>query len=88
MDLPQVVHLRAPGIRSRIRTVEEAIDVIDRNIPLELARLPRWTFARALLLEAVRTKKSRDLKAATRQLQQALQNEKWLVMVDRESNQQ
>jgi hypothetical protein len=51
--------------------VEEAIRLIDRNLPPDLARLPRWTFARALLAEAMQTGKSRDMKAAVRQLRQA-----------------
>ncbi len=78
MDLPTDVRVRAPGMRSVIATVEQAIDMIDRQLPVELARLPRWTFARALLLEAARTGKSRDLNTALRQLRQALGNEKWL----------
>jgi hypothetical protein len=79
MKLPSEVHIRAPGVPPLIRTAEEAIHLIDRNLPPELTRLPRWTFARALLLEALRTNKSRDSKAALRQLQQALRNEKWLL---------
>lgn len=53
--------------------------MIDREMPRELARLPRWTFARALLVEVLRTGKSRDMKTAVRQLKQALGNEKWLT---------
>jgi hypothetical protein len=78
MKLPAEVRVRASGLPSVIRTVEEAIRLIDRNLPPDLARLPRWTFARALLAEAMQTRKSRDMKAAVRQLRQALQNEKWL----------
>jgi len=78
MKLPAEVRVRASGLPSVIRTVEEAIKLIDRNLPPDLARLPRWTFARALLAEARQTGKSRDMKAAVRQLRQALQNEKWL----------
>jgi hypothetical protein len=59
-------------------TVERALTFIDKNMPAELARLPRWTFARALLVEAARTGKARDLNAANRQLLQALRNERWL----------
>jgi hypothetical protein len=77
MKLPAEVRVRASGLPSVIRTVE-AIKLIDRNLPPDLARLPRWTFARALLAEAMQTGKSRDMKAAVRQLRQALQNEKWL----------
>lgn len=78
MKLPAEVRVRASGLPSVIRTVEEAIKLIDHNLPPDLARLPRWTFARALLAEAIQTGKSRDMKTAVRQLRQALQNEKWL----------
>lgn len=82
MNLPSGIRLGAPGIRSVIKTVEQALSTIDREISPEIARLPRWTFARALLVEAQRTGKSRDLNAAFRQLKQALSNEKWLVGTD------
>lgn len=80
LDLPQHVFVRAPGIRVELATVEQSIGFIDKNVPRELAVLPRWTFARALLAEALRTRKTRDLRAAARQLIQALSNEKWLDM--------
>ena len=70
--------VRAPGLRIELETVEQAISFIDKNVPQELATLPRWAFARALLLEARKTRKSRDLRAAGRQLNQALSNERWL----------
>jgi hypothetical protein len=78
MNLPAEVRVRGSGLPSVIRTVEDAIKLIDRNLPPDLVRLPRWTFARALLTEVMQTRKSRDMKAAIRQLRQALQNEKWL----------
>jgi hypothetical protein len=71
--------LHATGCRPALRTVDEALDMIDTELPAELRRLPRWTFARALLLEAVKTGRKRDLTAATRQMRQALSNEGWLV---------
>ncbi len=78
MDLQNTIHLNAPGMPHSIKTAEQAVRLIDEQLPAELRRLPRWTFARALLVEAIRTGKSRDVKAATRQLQQALGNERWL----------
>lgn len=78
IKLPVPVRVRGPGLRLEIKTVTQAVKLIDRNLPPELASLPRWTFARALLLEAMRTGKSRDLNAAVRQLTQALRNERWL----------
>jgi hypothetical protein len=78
VDLQSPIHLRAPSLPPLLKTVEQAIQMIDLHLPIELRRLPRWTFAHALLAEALRTKKSKDLRAATRQLRQALSNENWL----------
>jgi hypothetical protein len=78
VKLPSEVRIRAPGVRSAVYTVQQALDIIDRDLPPELRQLPRWTFARALLLEAQRTQKTRDINAAFRQFRQALNNEKWL----------
>ena len=71
------VRIKAAGMRSSVGTVEQAIDMIDKDLQPELAQLPRWTFARALLAEALKSGKSRDVKIATRQLQRALRDEKW-----------
>jgi len=79
VKLPAEVRIRAAGVRSVVKTVEQALHTIDRELAPELASLPRWTFARALLVEAQRTQKSRDLNAAYRQFKQALSNEKWLA---------
>jgi len=62
-----------------VRTVSEALDMIDDELPAELRRLPRWTFARALLQEASRSQRKKDLATAERQLKQALSNEGWLA---------
>jgi hypothetical protein len=79
MKLPADIHLHAPGTRSTVKTVEQALGLIEHELPPEIARLSRWTFARALLLEAQKTGKSRDLVTAFRQLKQALTNEGWLA---------
>jgi hypothetical protein len=79
LALPAHLRLRAPGCRPALRTVDEAIQMIDTELPAELRRLPRWTFARALLVEAAKTGRKRDLTAAARQVRQALSNEGWLV---------
>ncbi len=79
LALPAPIRLRAPGCRPALRTVDEALDMIDSELPAELSRLPRWTFARALLVEATKTGRKRDLTAAMRQVRQALSNEGWLV---------
>ena len=76
--LPIPISVRAPTLRAKIDTIERACAFIDKNIPEDLAKLPRWTFARALFVEALRTGKSRDLNIAVRQFRQALSNERWL----------
>ena len=75
------IRIRAPGCRSMIRTAVEAVDMIDKELPAELRRLRRWTFARDLLKEAERTHRKKDLAAAARQFRQAASNEKWLADV-------
>ena len=79
LAFPTAIRIRARGIRPSVRTLDEALDMIDRELPVELRRLPRWTFARALIEEARRTQRKRDLITAARQLRQALSNEKWLA---------
>jgi hypothetical protein len=77
--LPAPIRLHASGCRPTLRTVDEAIQMIDAELPKELRRLPRWTFAHALLLQAAKTRRKRDLTAAARQVRQALSNEGWLI---------
>jgi hypothetical protein len=79
LALPAPVRLHARGCRPALRTVDEAIDMIDTELPAELRRMPRWTFARALLEEAAKTGRKRDLTAAARQVRQAVSNEGWLI---------
>jgi hypothetical protein len=61
MDLPAEIHLRASGTRSKMKTVEQALRMIDHELSPEFARLSRWVFARALLVEALKSGKVRDL---------------------------
>lgn len=75
--LSEEIHTKG-GVVRRPRTIEEAIRLIDQDLPVELRQLPRWTFARALLLEAQRSGTKRDMANAVRQLKQALSNEGWL----------
>lgn len=74
--LPSEIRVQAAGVPRVLRTVEDALAMIG-VLPPEIAQLPRWTFAKALLQEALKMQKSRDLKTAVRQLQQAISNEKW-----------
>jgi hypothetical protein len=79
VEFPTALRIRAPGCRPIVRNVREGLDLIDNELPAELRRLSRWTFARALLEQALRTSRKRDVTAALRQLRQALSNEGWLA---------
>ncbi len=61
--------------RGTISSTTEALRFMDRELPAELMAQSRWTFARALLLEAETTGKKRDIVCAVRQLRQALSND-------------
>jgi hypothetical protein len=78
------MHFRKPldTKRGTIKTTREALHFIDRELPAELKALSRWTFAEALLLEAERSQKKRDMDCAYRQLRQALKNDR-LIKRDR-----
>ena len=80
IPLPREIFTSGGRVRSAVRTVTEALRLIDQqDLPAELRALPRWTFAHALLQEAVRTRAKRDVATAARQLRQALGNEGWLA---------
>ncbi len=76
--LVEPIRISHTGVRPFLRTIDEAVRMIDCDLPPELRKLPRWTFARALLLEARRSGKKRDNVVAVRQIRQALSNEGWL----------
>ena len=78
-EFPSMVRTADGRLRPVVRTVEEALGLIDCDLPPELRALPRWTFARELLVVAQRTGKKRDRMVAVRQLKQALANEGWLA---------
>ena len=79
IELPQEIRTSGGRVRAAVRTVTEGLRLIDQDLPIELRGLPRWTFARALLQEAARTRSKRDVATAARQLRQALGNEGWLA---------
>jgi hypothetical protein len=75
MTFPVTIHTRN-GSRV-IRNCEEAVRLIDQEVPAEIRNLPRWTFALELLVVAARSGKKRDVNTALRQLSQAASNEGW-----------
>ena len=79
ITLPQEIRTTGGRVRPAVRTVSEALGLIDQELPAELRSLPRWTFAKELLQMASSTGSKKDVEIASRQLRQALSNEGWLV---------
>jgi hypothetical protein len=77
--LPFEIRTKGGGVRPAIRTVQEAIGLIDDELTAELRSQSRWTFAMELLLAAVSSNKKRDVTAAARQLRQALSSDNLLA---------
>ena len=86
LSLPEVIHTTGKGLRPKLRTVTEAIHLIDEELPIELRSLKRWTFARELLVRAEKSRKKRDLIYPARQLRQTLSQEGWLATADGTAN--
>src|SRR5512133_2852260 len=70
--LPAPVRTKGGRLRPVVRSVAEALRLIDEELPIELRR---WTFARALMEEAAQSGKKADLSRALRQFTQALAND-------------
>jgi hypothetical protein len=79
LAFPSIVKVRHRGVRPSIRSVADALRLIEQDLPIELQRLPRWKFAQALLEHVARTGKKKDLNNAFRQLRQCLSDEGWLA---------
>jgi hypothetical protein len=78
MDFPAEIKTTARRVPSVVRTTEEAIKLIDRELLPEMRSMSRWTFARELLVVAQQSGKKRDLTLAYRQFRQALSNDKMI----------
>jgi hypothetical protein len=78
MDFPKAIQTKAHRVPSLVRTTEDAVLFIDRELLPETGSTSRWTFARELLLVANQSGKKRDLKHAYRQFLQALSNDRLL----------
>jgi hypothetical protein len=76
---PTPIRMSGAGGRSQLRNLGEAKRFVENELPTELRKQPRWTFAGALVKHALASGKQRDLRVAERQLRQALSNEKWLL---------
>jgi len=58
VKLPAKIRTNGSRLRPVINTVQEALKLIDQELPVELKRASRWTFARELLVVAATSGKN------------------------------
>jgi hypothetical protein len=80
--LPFEIRTKGGNVRPTVRTVQEAIGLINDELASELKAQSRWKFAKELLLVAATSNKKRDIAVAARQFRQALSNDSLLVSDD------
>ena len=70
-DLPEI-----------IRTLGDAVDMIDEHLPETLRIRPVWQQVKDMLVTAAETRTAQDVGAATALLERALEEEGWLHQID------
>jgi hypothetical protein len=67
------------GLPEIVRTLGDAIDLIDDDLPETLRFQPAWRQVKEVLITAAETKSGRAVEDATILLERALKHEGWLV---------
>ena len=78
IQLVRPVRTHRCGLPELIRTLGDAIDLIDDELPETLRFRPAWRQVKEMLITAAETKTGRAVENATTLLERALQNEGWL----------
>jgi hypothetical protein len=78
IQLIRPVRTHRCGLPEIIRTLGDAIDLIDDELPETLRFRPAWRHLKEMLVTAAETKNGRAVEDATNLLERALQNEGWL----------
>ena len=66
------------GLPAIVRTLGEAVDLIDEDLPETLRFRPAWREAKEMLVTAAETRSGRAVETATRLLERVLDDEGWL----------
>ncbi len=71
----KLAHAVAALGESAVDTVDDALKVIDRNLPKERRHTPRWRRTRELLAKAARSRDPRTIEQATSHFERAVRAE-------------
>jgi hypothetical protein len=66
------------GLPAIVRTLGEAVDLIDEDLPETLRFRPDWREVKEMLVTAAETRTGRAVENATRLLERVLDDEGWL----------
>ena len=75
LQLTRPVRTRHSGLPKIIRTLGDAVDMIDEHLPESLRISPVWQQVKDILVTAAETRKGHDVETATALLERALEDE-------------
>jgi len=78
MQLTRPVRARHDPLPQVMHTLGDAVDMIDEDLPETLRVAPQWQQVKNMLVTAAEKGTARDIEAATRSLERALEGEGWL----------
>jgi len=67
------------GLPAIVRTLGEAVDLIDEDLPETLRFRPAWREVKEMLVTAAETRTDRTVENGTRLLERVLDDEGWLA---------
>ena len=75
LQLTRPVHTRRSGLPETLRTLGDAVDMIDEHLPENLRRRPVWQQVKDKLVTAAERRTAQDVETATALLERALEGE-------------
>ena len=78
IQLTRLLRTHRCGLPEIVRTLGDAIDLIDDDLPETLRFRPDWRHVKEMLITAAETRSGRAVEDATALLEHALQDEGWL----------
>jgi hypothetical protein len=79
IQLLRPVHTHRSFLPETIRTLGEAVDMIDETLPESMRMRPDWQAVKDMLVTAAETRTGRAVETATFLLETALNSEGWLA---------
>jgi hypothetical protein len=81
IQLTRPLRTRRCGLTAIVRTLGDAVDLIDEDLPETLRFRPAWRQVKEMLVTAAETRTSRAVENATTMLEHILADEGWLDQI-------